>query len=31
MIKPAKKWNWGIEKPVFIDGKFVIERAFLNK
>jgi pyridoxamine 5'-phosphate oxidase family protein len=30
-IKPAKKWSWGIEKPVFIDGKFVLERAFLKK
>ena len=29
-IKPTKKWSWGIESPVFIDGRFIVERAFLN-
>jgi pyridoxamine 5'-phosphate oxidase family protein len=30
-IKPTKKWSWGIENPVFIDGRFIVERAFMNK
>jgi pyridoxamine 5'-phosphate oxidase family protein len=26
-IKPYKKWSWGIEEPVFKDGKFNVKRA----
>jgi pyridoxamine 5'-phosphate oxidase family protein len=26
-IKPLKKWSWGIEVPVFVDGKFVVNKA----
>ena len=25
-ITPRKKWSWGIEAPVFVDGKFVVNR-----
>ena len=25
-IKPTKKWSWGIESPVFIDGMFIVEQ-----
>jgi pyridoxamine 5'-phosphate oxidase family protein len=25
-ITPQKKWSWGIEAPVFVDGKFVVNR-----
>lgn len=27
MIRPIKKWSWGIDEPVFADGKFNIKRA----
>ncbi|HKR73804.1 MAG TPA: PPOX class F420-dependent oxidoreductase [Candidatus Nitrosocosmicus sp.] len=30
-VRPTKKWSWGIESPVFVWGKFEVERASLNK
>jgi len=26
-IKPKKKWSWGIEEPVFLEGRFNVKRA----
>jgi pyridoxamine 5'-phosphate oxidase family protein len=26
-ITPKKKWSWGIEEPVFVQGKFNVKRA----
>jgi pyridoxamine 5'-phosphate oxidase family protein len=26
-IKPEKTWSWGIEEPVFLEGKFNVKRA----
>jgi pyridoxamine 5'-phosphate oxidase family protein len=26
-ISPKKKWSWGIEEPVFIEGRFNLKRA----
>jgi pyridoxamine 5'-phosphate oxidase family protein len=26
-VKPDKKWSWGIEEPVFVEGKFNVKRA----
>jgi pyridoxamine 5'-phosphate oxidase family protein len=26
-IRPIKKWSWGIDEPVFADGKFNVKRA----
>jgi pyridoxamine 5'-phosphate oxidase family protein len=26
-IKPDKKWSWGIEEPVFVEGRFNVKRA----
>jgi pyridoxamine 5'-phosphate oxidase family protein len=26
-ITPKKKWGWGIDEPVFIEGKFNVKRA----
>jgi pyridoxamine 5'-phosphate oxidase family protein len=26
-ITPKKKWSWGIEVPVFVDGKFTVNKA----
>jgi len=26
-VTPKKKWSWGIEAPVFVDGKFVVNRS----
>jgi len=26
-ITPKKKWSWGIEVPVFVDGKFMVNKA----
>jgi pyridoxamine 5'-phosphate oxidase family protein len=26
-IKPKKKWSWGIEGPVFLEGRFNVKRA----
>ena len=26
-IKPSKKWGWGIDEPVFVDGKFNVKKS----
>ena len=26
-ITPYKKWSWGIEAPVFVEGKFNVKKA----
>jgi len=26
-INPKKKWSWGVEEPVFVNGKFNIKKA----
>ena len=26
-VKPDKKWSWGIEEPVFAEGRFNVKRA----
>lgn len=26
-IQPSKKWSWGIDEPVFVEGKFKVKRA----
>ena len=26
-IRPNKKWSWGIEEPVFVEGRFNVKRA----
>jgi pyridoxamine 5'-phosphate oxidase family protein len=26
-IKPKKKWSWGVDEPVFLEGKFNVKRA----
>ena len=26
-INPKKKWSWGIEEPVFVEGRFNVKRA----
>ena len=26
-ITPYKKWSWGIEEPVFVEGKFNVKKA----
>jgi pyridoxamine 5'-phosphate oxidase family protein len=26
-ISPKKKWSWGIEEPVFVEGRFNVKRA----
>jgi pyridoxamine 5'-phosphate oxidase family protein len=26
-IFPTKKWSWGIDEPVFVEGKFNVKRA----
>jgi hypothetical protein len=26
-IKPIRKWSWGIDEPVFQEGKFIVSRA----
>lgn len=26
-VTPKKKWSWGIEAPVFVDGKFIVNRS----
>jgi pyridoxamine 5'-phosphate oxidase family protein len=26
-VKPNKKWSWGIEEPVFAEGRFNVKRA----
>ncbi len=29
-ILPKKKWSWGIDEPVFVEGKFNVKRAKRN-
>ena len=26
-INPKKKWSWGIDEPLFVEGKFNVKRA----
>ena len=26
-VKPDRKWSWGIEEPVFVEGRFNVKRA----
>jgi pyridoxamine 5'-phosphate oxidase family protein len=26
-IKPMKKWGWGIDEPVFVEGRFNVKRS----
>ena len=26
-VSPKKKWSWGLEEPVFIQGKFKVKKA----
>jgi pyridoxamine 5'-phosphate oxidase family protein len=26
-IKPLKKWSWGIDEPVFVEGKFNVKKS----
>jgi hypothetical protein len=26
-IKPLKKWSWGIEEPVFLEGRFNVKKS----
>ncbi|MGA6989041.1 MAG: PPOX class F420-dependent oxidoreductase, partial [Nitrososphaeraceae archaeon] len=26
-ITPKKKWSWGIDEPIFVEGKFNVKRA----
>ena len=26
-IRPTKKWGWGIDEPVFVDGKFNVKKS----
>jgi pyridoxamine 5'-phosphate oxidase family protein len=26
-ISPKKKWSWGIDEPIFVEGKFNVKRA----
>ena len=26
-IKPTKKWSWGIDEPVFVEGKFNVKKV----
>ena len=26
-ITPTKKWSWGIDEPVFVEGKFNVKKA----
>jgi pyridoxamine 5'-phosphate oxidase family protein len=30
-IKPTTKWSWGIEEPVFVKGKFNVNKANISK
>ena len=29
-IKPTKKWSWGIDEPVFVEGKFNVKKSTSN-
>ena len=26
-IKPEKKWSWGIDEPVFVEGRFNVKKS----
>ena len=26
-VNPKKKWSWGVEEPVFVQGKFNVKKA----
>jgi pyridoxamine 5'-phosphate oxidase family protein len=26
-ILPSKKWSWGVDEPVFVEGRFNVKRA----
>lgn len=26
-VSPKKKWSWGVEEPVFVQGKFNVKKA----
>jgi pyridoxamine 5'-phosphate oxidase family protein len=26
-VKPDKKWSWGIEEPIFVEGRFNVKKA----
>jgi hypothetical protein len=26
-MSPKRKWSWGIEEPVFVEGRFNVKRA----
>ena len=30
-VRPVKKWSWGIDEPIFRDGRFIVSRASLSK
>ena len=30
-IKPIKKWAWGIDEPVFVEGKFNVKKESIQK
>lgn len=30
-IKPIKKWAWGIDEPVFVEGKFDVKKVSISK
>ena len=29
-IRPTKKWSWGIDEPVFVQGKFNVKKSTAN-
>ena len=29
-IRPTKKWSWGIEEPVFVEGKFNVKKSSID-
>ena len=30
-IKPMEKWIWGIDEPVFVEGKFNLKKDYRDK
>jgi pyridoxamine 5'-phosphate oxidase family protein len=26
-VTPKRKWSWGIEEPIFVEGRFNVKRA----
>jgi pyridoxamine 5'-phosphate oxidase family protein len=26
-ISPKKKWSWGIDEPIFVEGRFNVKKA----